>query len=157
MSLSCDHLVGDLGNVGAPTGVVAALWCVLLEGWLVALADWQRVRVVEHVALGKARFSVIDIMDGDVRLGQPLSLNIDTLLWVVLTNHVFTHQVGDPAHLLLLEAAWVSARHAHCADVLEKGGALGRWWFVSVVRLSEVVSVLSLEATLLVLAVMVWK
>ena len=121
MSLSCDHLVRDLGNVGASSGVVAAFRSVLLEGWLVALADGQRVRVVEHVCLAQTRLSVVHVVDSHVRLGQPLSLNVHTLLSVIFQHHVLAHQVSDASHLLVLEGSGVCARHSHSASLKQCG------------------------------------
>lgn len=151
MSLSCDHLIWDLGNVGASTWIVTAFSLVLLESWFVSLADWKRVRVVEHICLRKSCFSIVHVVDGHIRLWKPLSLNVNTLLGIILKNHILTHQVSDASNLLILESTWVGASHSHGTGLKESRGGRGWLW------LSEVVSVLSLEVTFFMLAVMVWK
>jgi len=143
MSLSCDNLVRDLGNVSASARVVAAVFVFgLTEGELGALADGQRVRVVEHVGLRKSRFVAVDVLDRHVGLGQPLSLNIDAFLRVVLIVQVLAHQVRDLAHLLLVEGAGSRACEPHLGGVLKQAGrARGA---------AEIVAVLRLEETLLI-------
>ena len=150
MSLSCDNLVRDLGNVGTPARVVAAVLVLgLTEGELSALTHGQWVCVVKHVGLRESRFVRVDVLDRHVGLGQPLSLHVDAFLRVVLLNQILSHQVRDLAHLLLVKCKGSRASEACLSSVLEDGaGWSGR-------GSAEVVAILSLEETLFVQTVMV--
>jgi len=146
LSLSCNHLVGYLGHVGTAAGEVTAGFAWLHEGKLDTLSDGEGVRVVEHISLGESGFAGVHVVDGNVSLGQPLSLNIHALLWVVFLNHVFTHQVGDLSQGLLVEGSCGRAGHSHLGGVLEGRSSRG-------FGLSKEVTVLGGEVTLIVQAV----
>jgi len=113
MSLSCNDLVWDLGHVSTATREVDAFIWLWVSKFL-TLTDWEGVRVVEHIGLCKSCFGTCNVLDRNIGLGQPLSLNVNTLLVVILLDKVLTLKVGDLFDLLVLKWARVGSSHLHC-------------------------------------------
>lgn len=123
MSLSCDHLVGDLGHVGTFAGEVTRGGRGLsVAGELVTLTNGQRVRIVEHVLLCKSGFAAVHVLNRDVRLGNPLPLDVNALLAVSRFVKGLSHQVRDAFHLLLVEGTSVRTSESHLGSVLQNCG-----------------------------------
>ena len=85
-------------------------------------------------------------MDRYVGLGQPLSLNVNALLSIVLINKVLPHQVGDSFDLLVFECTRIAA----CSECFPSSFLQGLR-----ARSCVVISVFSVKETLFVSALMV--
>ena len=116
MSLSCDHLVGDLRYVLGFAAEVAIVGGLRIRNFL-AFTDAEWGRIVKHVRLWESRFWAADVLESNVCLGQPSSLNVDTLLRVVVHVEVLTHQIGDGSDFLVFERARISTSHSHLCGI----------------------------------------
>lgn len=143
-------MVRNLGDVLTLAAEVGAIGVGTHESQLHAFTEGKRVAVVEHVGLGQSGLAVVHLVNGNVGLGQPLSLDVNSLLGVSLVVELLAHEVGDDLGRLLVEGSSSGAGHSHSGGRLQEALrlALGLGG-------TEEVTVLSREVTTLVLAVMV--